>query len=440
MSAGRPGLFGKLPAKGDFLTRDLPAPVLQAFEGWLQQVMACARNDAGPHWQGAWAAAPVWRFWIGPDVFGTACAGAMMTSRDRVGRLFPLIFILPDRGRDFPPPPVIDPGEGWYALLEGRLREAFALDDLPDPAALLEGLGPDEVPEWAPPEAAPVPAMAEEVASEDAIASAPPPDPAIWDSAAPAEAPQEEDEEAPAEEGAEEAPEAPAEAAPEEAAGKEGRDEEEPATDEDATAADEDAAAAEEAEDEDAESADEETEDGTEEDGDTAEADAEDTAEAAGSPPAELPEGDDSPFDDAAFVPPDPGAFPDFPPMSDPEPEAAPEPEPLPELVPEPMPGPAAAPAPAATPIAPGPAGPAPELWPSLPRRDDDPVRALWAMAEGDDPVSLLADVAGADHLRAAARRTYWWTNGGGRGPAAVIAVEGMPDSAAFGLLIRGGR
>lgn len=404
MSAGRPGLFGKLPAKGDFLTRDLPAPVLQAFEGWLQQVIAGARNDAGPHWQGAWAAAPIWRFWIGPDVFGTACAGAMMTSRDRVGRLFPLIFILPDKGRDFPPPPVVDPGEGWYALLESRLRAAFTLDDLPDPGVLLEGLGPGELPEWVPPvtEPEPVPAMAEEVTSEDAVASAPP-SAVIWDSAGPIA----------------EAPEA---AAEDEGAGNEG-----------APAEAEEGAEGEAVQDEDAATGDQDSEadKGTAED---------EAAPAGAAEPVDLPEGDDSPFGDSAFVPPDPAVFPDFPPIADPD-KAAPEvaasasqPEPDPEPMPMPMPEAPSAAAPD------GPTGPAPELWPSLPRREEDPARALWAMAEGDDSVSLLADVAGADHLRAAARRSYWWTNGGGRGPAAMIAIEGMPDSTAFGLLIRGGR
>ena len=83
---------------------------------------------------------------------------------------------------------------------------------------------------------------------------------------------------------------------------------------------------------------------------------------------------------------------------------------------------------------------PAPSpLWPPLPRHPDDPVRALWAMAGGNDAVALLADVAAADHYRAAAGRSYWWTTGGASGSAAMIALQGLPDSAAFILLLQGG-
>ncbi|WP_102223014.1 type VI secretion system-associated protein TagF [Acidimangrovimonas sediminis] len=412
MASERPGVFGKLPAKGDFISRDLPAPVLQALEGWLQEVMAGARNAAGPHWPGAWAAAPVWRFWIGPDVFGTACAGAMMTSRDRVGRLFPLILLLPDRGRAFPPPPVVDAGEGWYGALEARLRAAFRLSDLADASVLSEGLAIGELPPW-PPEApvdlstepqqeakAAAQVLAETFVSPDPTASAP--DPAIWDGAAaeegdPATPAAEGDDtvaaEAVSEEGSPDAegevPDVATEAAPETA---------DPASPD---AGQEEAAAQVEA------------------------------------PP--LPEGDDSPFAEDGFVPPDPADLPAFaevpPPIADTLPAAT---RAVSEAVPdgvaeEASPSPAAAPPDHAW-------GPPPEPWPSLPRRQEDPVRALWAMAEGDDPVALLSDVAAADHLRAAARRSYWWTNGGGRGPAAMIALDGLPDSAAFGLLIRGGR
>jgi hypothetical protein len=82
---------------------------------------------------------------------------------------------------------------------------------------------------------------------------------------------------------------------------------------------------------------------------------------------------------------------------------------------------------------------PEPPLWPALPRRDADPLRALWAMAGGADPVALLADVAGADHYRATAGRSYWWTTGGNSGQAAMIALRGLPDAGAYKLLLRGG-
>lgn len=323
MVGGRgPGLFGKLPAKGDFVTRDLPPVVLQAWEGWLQAVMATSRDRLGPAWAGVWRSAPVWRFWIGPDVFGTACAGAMMASVDKVGRLFPLVLILPESADDFPPPPVVAPFERWYALLEARLQAAFALDSLPDVGALLDGLAPDA----APPVPVPImPPAAEEPAPEafEAWGDVQPPD------ADPESAPSDD-------------------VAPDAATDAEGVDPAEPAE-----------------------------------------------------PPEEAaPEA-------AAYAERDSVT------VEEPAPEIA-EPE---RTEPEP-----------------------PPLWPPLPRRTDDPVRAVWAMAGGSDAVALLADVAGADHYRAAAGRSYWWTTGGTGGTAAMIALQGLPDSAAFILLLQGGR
>ena len=89
MRSTRIGLFGKLPAHGDFVTRGDPA-LVAPFEEWLVRElgrMAAARDSL----DAVLAHAPVWRFAVRRE--GTAVAGALMPSRDGVGRLFPLLLL-----------------------------------------------------------------------------------------------------------------------------------------------------------------------------------------------------------------------------------------------------------------------------------------------------------------------------------------------------------
>jgi len=85
------GCYGKIPALGDFLSRNLPAAFVEAWDGWLRRVMGtCARNgDDG--WSDLYLAGPIWRFLLSPGVVGeTGRAGVLVPSIDRIGRCFPL--------------------------------------------------------------------------------------------------------------------------------------------------------------------------------------------------------------------------------------------------------------------------------------------------------------------------------------------------------------
>ncbi|MYZ50268.1 type VI secretion system-associated protein TagF [Propylenella binzhouense] len=140
------GVFGKLPQKRDFVALGLPHRILAPFETWLQSAVAASRNELGQAWETYYLVAPIWRFWIGRDVFGESCAGALMPSVDKVGRFFPLAVIHHDAARELLEPPTLAPQDPWYAALEARLLsvldegretelEAFA-SGLPDyPAA-----------------------------------------------------------------------------------------------------------------------------------------------------------------------------------------------------------------------------------------------------------------------------------------------------------------
>ncbi len=59
------GLFGKLPAKRDFIAIAVPRAVLNAWEPWIQEGLSASRLALGDTWIEAYLRAPIWRFWLG---------------------------------------------------------------------------------------------------------------------------------------------------------------------------------------------------------------------------------------------------------------------------------------------------------------------------------------------------------------------------------------
>ena len=45
-----PGVFGKIPARADFVRRRLPATFLGPWDAWLGSALARSRSDLGPAW------------------------------------------------------------------------------------------------------------------------------------------------------------------------------------------------------------------------------------------------------------------------------------------------------------------------------------------------------------------------------------------------------
>ncbi len=118
-------LFGKLPARRDFIARNVPNTVLEAVEPWLQESLAQSRESLGKGWLELYLAAPMWRFWWARSLAGAGAAGVLMPSVDRVGRYFPLLaFALAPREADFALPSPAD--DGWYLALEGALLSALS--------------------------------------------------------------------------------------------------------------------------------------------------------------------------------------------------------------------------------------------------------------------------------------------------------------------------
>jgi type VI secretion system protein ImpM len=140
------GLFGKLPAKRDFIAARAPRRFLDAFEPWLQTGLAASRLALGPDWAEIYNRAPLWRFWLGPGLCGEATVGVLMPSVDGVGRRFPLCLFSCELERP-PAPPEFDANDAWFAKAETLLLGAL---DATSFEALAEAAGNMAAPAPAP--------------------------------------------------------------------------------------------------------------------------------------------------------------------------------------------------------------------------------------------------------------------------------------------------
>lgn len=94
-----PGFYGKLPIRGDFVSRRLPRDFLESWDTWLQTAISQSRQQLNDRWLDCYLSSPLWRFALSPGVCGeTAFAGVLMPSVDRVGRYYPLVIAAPLAG------------------------------------------------------------------------------------------------------------------------------------------------------------------------------------------------------------------------------------------------------------------------------------------------------------------------------------------------------
>jgi type VI secretion system protein ImpM len=128
------GLYGKLPARGDFVRVGLPRDFTDPWDDWLQLVIAGSQSMMGDDWLPAYLESPVWRFALPPGMCGTRAAfGLMLPSVDKAGRYFPLTFAA-----------LSDPGigaadEAWLDRCEAAGRTALECDTSPEETAGLAG-------------------------------------------------------------------------------------------------------------------------------------------------------------------------------------------------------------------------------------------------------------------------------------------------------------
>ena len=136
------GLYGKLPAKRDFVAANVSRRLLEVWEPWLQASVATSRQMLGEGWRDAYNRAPIWRFWLGAGFCGEAVLGAFMASIDGVGRHFPLT-ILATEGEEALLPPELDPNDAWCEAAEAILLGALAHDaDYESIAAAIASMAP----------------------------------------------------------------------------------------------------------------------------------------------------------------------------------------------------------------------------------------------------------------------------------------------------------
>ena len=85
-----PGLYGKLPAHGDFVARGWDAAHVAALDAWLTSGLAAIRGAADDDaFAATLTAAPLWRGYIPPGACGTAAFHlALAPSIDAAGRYF----------------------------------------------------------------------------------------------------------------------------------------------------------------------------------------------------------------------------------------------------------------------------------------------------------------------------------------------------------------
>jgi type VI secretion system protein ImpM len=123
------GWYGKLPSLGDFASRRLAPSFIEPWDDWLAAGLAAWREQSPDGWLDAYLASPSWRFVLMPGCLpgtpggvagdGSAWAGVLMPSVDRVGRYFPLTLVRRLAGLP------ADPQQ-----LDGLLRWLHRLDDL----------------------------------------------------------------------------------------------------------------------------------------------------------------------------------------------------------------------------------------------------------------------------------------------------------------------
>ena len=130
--AATAGFCGKIPAHGDFVSRNLPDEFLIPWNQWTQTVIGASQEQLENLWLETYLTSPIWRFAVSP---GACCAngfcGIMIPSVDKVGRYFPFTMI---EFIDDEPLNVMRNGSEWFTaaqnvMLRG-LEEDINIEDL----------------------------------------------------------------------------------------------------------------------------------------------------------------------------------------------------------------------------------------------------------------------------------------------------------------------
>ena len=118
-------LYGKLPAKRDFIALNTPREFLECWEPWMHGAITASRLSLGEAWLPAYLGAPLWRFSLGADICGVPVTGVFMASVDGVGRHFPMTIAYCAEKADRFGSLYTDQASQWYDVLEDFLLSAL---------------------------------------------------------------------------------------------------------------------------------------------------------------------------------------------------------------------------------------------------------------------------------------------------------------------------
>ena len=136
ISDAKIGLYGKLPAYGDFIFRNLNTSFISPWDEWLQHFISGSQEQMGDDWLDIYLTSPIWRFVLSPGVIDSNMwAGLLMPSVDRVGRYFPISLVKPFSENINPVNFLLEQKE-WFDSLEVQCLSA--LDGSIDADALIE--------------------------------------------------------------------------------------------------------------------------------------------------------------------------------------------------------------------------------------------------------------------------------------------------------------
>ena len=112
------GVYGKLPAHGDFIQRNLTSAFVKQWDVWLQHFIAGSKEKIGADWLDIYLTSPIWRFALSHGVVDEGrWAGILLPSVDQVGRYFPFtiaVRLLDDQN----PIEFMSTQTSWYTAIE----------------------------------------------------------------------------------------------------------------------------------------------------------------------------------------------------------------------------------------------------------------------------------------------------------------------------------